>query len=156
MPGVAGTAFPCALPDLPEVLSRDVEHGSFLTRDVAELAPRHGAHALLLAQEHAIAVEDLHVQLLLERLERAEHPIDRAAGALVLRIGGDDEKASLAQLARAANRRTVGSPFVEKRIDLLQHGFALRGVERGGNSEDPDVSVVAELFDGDSHRRGVY
>jgi len=151
VPRLRGRPHPRAAADVAEALDEDVENRGLRARSRAEIATRRRLDGLAVAIEDPIGVEDLHVQLAFELAERAEHAIDRAARLFAILVGCDDEEASFLQIAGAADRNPVRGPVVEKRVDRAKQRFTLSGRERGRNSENPDVGVIAELIDVYAH-----
>jgi len=151
VPGVRSAALPRAASNRAQLFGGRVEDGGLVRRRIAELAARDRVHAVILTQEDAIRIEDGHAELALERAQRSEHPIDRASRLLASLVGRDDQKTPLAQVASAANRNSVRGPVVEERVDRREQRRLVFLLERGRDSEDPDVGLVAELIDVHTH-----
>src|SRR5712692_6058563 len=108
-----------------------------------------------MTEEDAVRVEDRYGELLLELAQRAEEPVDRAAGPLRSFLRGDDEEAAVAQFARRFDRLSMRRPRGEEAIDTIEELRCLRAIERWRHTENPDVRIVGELFQVSSRHIGL-
>src|SRR5207302_2169239 len=143
-----GVADPMARADVAEAFRHRVVDGGVAIAAVAEIgASKRFDAAVSVANEDAIGVENLHAEVVLELAKESEHAIDRAAGRFAALVDRDGEKAAFDELARRRHGSAVRGPFVEERIDLLQHSPALRFIERGRNAEQPDAGSGRKRID---------